>query len=76
MCNKNCSEITILENQSKNSFLKKSFMYLWLHRVFVAVRGHSLAETSRGYSVLLRTGFSLWCFLLLQSLSSRVLGLQ
>ena len=39
MCNKNCSEITILENQSENSFLKKLFMYLWLHRVFVAVRG-------------------------------------
>ena len=76
MYNKNCSEVTILENQSENSVLKKWFIYLWLHRVFVTVCGRSLVETSRGYSVLSCTGSSLCCFLLLQSMSSRVLGLH
>ena len=50
------------------------FIYLWLHWVFVAVRGLSLVAVSRGYSSLRCTGFSLRWLLLLQSTGCRRAG--
>ena len=49
------------------------FMYLfnfWPHRVFVVACGLSLVVANRGYSLLQRTGFSLWWLPSLQSLVS------
>ena len=53
-------------------FLK--FIYLWLHRVFVAAHGLSLVVASGGYSSLRCVGFSLRWLLLLQSTGSRHAG--
>ena len=50
------------------------FIYLWLHWVFVAVRGLSLVAATRGYSSLRCAGFSLWWLLLLRSMGSRCAG--
>ena len=50
------------------------FIYFWLRWVFVAAQGLPLVATSRGYSLLRCTGFSLWCLLLLQSTGSRHTG--
>ena len=47
--------------------------YIWLCWVFIAVRGLSLVEASRGYSSLQCVGFSLSWLLLLWS---RALGVQ
>ena len=55
-------------------FLFILFIDFWLHWVFVAARGLSLVEVSRGYPSLWCTGFSLWWLLLLQSMSSRCAG--
>ena len=52
------------------------FIYLWLRWVLVAVHGLSLVVASGGYSSLWCMGFSLWWLLLLQSMGSRVRGLQ
>ena len=41
---------------------------------FIAARGLSLVEASRGYSLLQCVGFSLWWLLLLQSTGSRHAG--
>ena len=57
-----------------HSILFFKFIYLWLHWVFVAVHGLSLAAASGGYSSLWCTGFSLWWLLLLQSMGSRHTG--
>ena len=43
-----------------------SFIYFWLHWVFVAAGGLSLVAVSRGYS-LQCMGFSMWWLLLLWS---------
>ena len=51
------------------------FIYFWLHWVFVAAHRLSLVAVSRGYSLLLCAGFSLWWLLLLQSAGSRRTGL-
>ena len=48
--------------------------YFWLRWVFVAVPGLALVATSRGYSLLRCTGFSLRWLLLLQSTGSRHVG--
>ena len=50
------------------------FIYLQLCQIFVAVRGLSLVAVSGGYSLLRCAGFSLSCFLLLQSVGSRHAG--
>ena len=50
------------------------FIYLWLHWVFVAVRGLSLVVESGGYSSLQCTGFSWQWLLLLRSTGSRHTG--
>ena len=51
-------------------------IYFWLWWVCVAVWVFSLFAESRGYSFLQCTGFSLWWLLFLQSMGSRVCGLQ
>ena len=56
-------------------FLFKSFIYLWLCWVFVAVC-FSLVAVSRGCSLLRRVSTSLWWLLFLPSAGSRVHGLQ
>ena len=53
---------------------KKKFIYLWLHWVFVAVRGLSLVAASRVYYSLRCAGFSLRWPLLLWSTGSRHVG--
>ena len=50
------------------------FIYFWLRWVLVAARGLSLVATSRGYSSLRCSGFSLRWLLLLQSMGSRHAG--
>ena len=56
-------------------FLINLFIYyLWLHWVFVAAHGLSLAVESRGYSSLRCAGFSLQWLLLLWSTGSRRAG--
>ena len=55
---------------------KLLFFNLWLHGVFFAVRGLSLAAASGGYSSLQCAGFSLQWLLLLWSTGSRAHGLQ
>ena len=50
------------------------FIYFWLHRVFVAVRGLPLVVASEGYSSLQCMGFSLQWLLLLWSMGSRHAG--
>ena len=55
-------------------FFKHLFIYVWLHWVFVAVRGLSLVASSGGYSSLWCVGFSLRWLLLLQSTGSRHVG--
>ena len=52
-------------------YLFISFIYFWLHWVFIAARGFSLVAASGGSSSLLCTGFSLRWLLLLRSMSSR-----
>ena len=52
-------------------FLKCVFIYFWLHWVFVALCGLSLAAVSRGYSSFRCTGFSAQWLHLLQSTGSR-----
>ena len=47
------------------------FFFFWLHWVFVAGHGLSLAAVSRGYSSLRCAGFSLRWLLLLRSTGSR-----
>ena len=49
-------------------------IYFWLHWVFVAAHGLSLAAVSRAYSSLRCEGFSLRWLLLLQSMGSRCTG--
>ena len=66
-----CKSIVI---QQKKFFF--NFIYFWLHWVFIAARGLSLVEASRGYSSLRCTGFSLWRLLLLRSTGPRARGLQ
>ena len=51
-----------------------SFIYLWLHWVFVAALRLSLVAASGGYSSLRCAGFSLWWLFLLQSMGSRHAG--
>ena len=54
-------------------YIFKLFIYLfifWLHWVFVAARGLSLAAASGGYSSLQCVGFSLRWLLLLRSTGS------
>ena len=51
------------------------YLFIWLHRVFVALCGLSLVVISVGYSLLPCTGFSL-CWLFLWSTGSRAYGLQ
>ena len=61
----------------KITFLKNLFylfIYFWLHWVFVAVHGLSLAVASGGCSLLRCAGFSLWWLLLLQNTGSRCTG--
>ena len=55
-------------------FLKYLFIYFWLHWVFVAARGLSLAAVSGVYSSLWCAGFSLRWLLLLWSTGSRHAG--
>ena len=55
-------------------FLINKFIYFWLHRVFVAVRGLSLVAASGGYSSLQCASFSLQWLLLLWSTGSRHAG--
>ena len=50
------------------------FIYLWLHRVFMAVCGLSLVSVSGRYSSLRCTGFSLCWLLLLWSMDSKCTG--
>ena len=50
------------------------FIYFWLHWVFVAACGFSLAVVSGGHSSLRCAGFSLWWLLLLRSTGSRCAG--
>ena len=52
------------------------FFFFWLRWVFIAVHGLSLVVVSGGYSLLRCAGFSLQWLLLLQSMGSRVRGLQ
>ena len=53
-----------------------TFIYFWLHWVFVAVQGLSLVAASRGYSLgVVHRLFPLWELLLLWSTGSRTLGL-
>jgi len=60
-----------LANQSSHpTSHASSFIYLWLHWVFVAAWGLSVVATSRGYSSLRCDGFSLLWLLLLQSSGS------
>ena len=58
---------------SSSSFFK-TFIYFWLHWVFIAACGLSLVVASRGYSSLQCTGFSLQWLLLLRSMGSRRAG--
>ena len=51
-----------------------SFIYLWLHWVFIAARGLSLVAASGGYSSLSCAGFSLRWLLLVQSTGSSRTG--
>ena len=55
-------------------FLNLFIIYIWLHWVFVAVRGLSLVAVSGGHSSLQCTGFSLRWLLLLRSMGSRRVG--
>ena len=55
------------------TYLLFILFFFWLHWVFVAARGLSLVEASRGYSSLRCAGFSLQWLLLLRS---RALGVQ
>ena len=55
-------------------FKKNKCIYLWLCWVFVAARGLPLVVSSRGYSSLWCTGFSLQWLLFLQSSGSRCAG--
>ena len=55
-------------------FLIFNFIYFWLRWVLIAVHGLSLVVASGGYSSLQCTGFSLQWLLLLQSVSSRLVG--
>ena len=50
------------------------FIYFWLHWVFVAAHGLSLAAASGGYSSLRCMGFSLQWLPLLQSMGCRHVG--
>ena len=50
------------------------YFIFWLPWVFLAVGRLSLVVSSRGYSSLRCTGFSLWWLLLLQSMGSRRTG--
>ena len=52
------------------------FIQFWLCWVFIAAHSFSLVAVSRGYSSLGCTGLLLWWLLLLQSMGSRVCGLQ
>ena len=63
----------LLINENDDVFFKKKylFIYLFWHWVFVAARGLSLVASSRGYSSLRCTGFSLRWLLLLWSTGSR-----
>ena len=55
-------------------FLINLFIYFWLHWVFIAVRGLSLAVASRDYSSLQCAGFSLRWLFLLRSMGRRCAG--
>ena len=57
-------------------FFLFNFIYLvfWLHWVFVAMRGLSLAAVRGGYTSLRHAGCSLRWLLLLQSTGSRHVG--
>ena len=65
------------QRQQQCSFFKiYTFIYFWLHWVFVAVQGLSLVAASRGYSLgVVHRLFPLWELLLLWSTGSRTLGL-
>ena len=71
------SGVTSLTLGTDVSFFKiyfyNLFFYFWLHWVFIAVPGLSLAEASGGYFSLWCVGFSLW-WLLLCSMGSRRAG--
>ena len=64
------------EREMGSKFFEKInlFIYLWLHWVFVALRGLSLVAASGGYSSLRCASFSLWRLLLLWSTGSRHVG--
>ena len=62
--------------QNSSFTLYFSKFHFWLHWVFIAASGLSLAVASKGYSPLRCTGFSLLWLLFLQSMGSRALGLQ
>ena len=51
-------------------------LFIWLHWVFVAMRGLSLVVASRGYSWLWCLGFPFWWLLLLRSAGSRYIDLS
>ena len=55
-------------------FFLINFFFFWLHWVFVAAHGLSLAVASRGYFSLRCAGFSLQWLLLLQNMGSRCMG--
>ena len=57
-------------------FIKFIYLFIWLHWVFVAMRGLSLVAASGGYSLLQCAGFSLRWLLLLQSTGSRHAGFR
>ena len=41
-----------LESECRADLLKKIFIYVWLHWVFIAAHGLSLVMMSRGYSLV------------------------
>ena len=61
------------------SFFKNYLLiYFWLCWVFIAAHGLSLVAAGEGYTSLLRTGFSVWCWLPLwsTSLSAQASGVE
>ena len=70
------SSLLFFFTQNSSFTLYFSKFHFWLHWVFIAASGLSLAVASKGYSSLRYTGFSLLWLLFLQSTGSRVLKLQ
>ena len=68
-----CKDALLL-NLTSFFFLRFNFIYFWLHWVFAAARGLSLAAASGDRSLLRCAGFLLRWLLLLRSTGSRCVG--